>query len=1449
MYKLINIILFCFICCFLTLQAQTSESITPSLVINGINLVDGTVETSFSHLYTYEYKDKKVVRITENNPTHFESMEFAYFADRTEVMTNNQTKDIYHFDKEHTISKLEHYLLSSQKWNLYRSERLTWNKDLSPAIITRRVIEDAEGIAYLGYLSEFNSMGQMITETLVGNLSGNCQASLIFQKDGSLVDNGIESYTIHYTYDLENPELILTKTEDNGLITYFEYDSQTKKCVAKLRGNGSQLISRYFYEYDAQGFLSKTIVDDGQSFNKDDLTGVASRKIMEVQSSHTLSSYGQPLTVINKFYDLKSSQEVLLDKMVFTYSADGQLLKQDLFDANGDLKKSNADEQTHEINDSLAKEEYQLHEQRLISTDHYGNETYCFYDQLGRVIETRLPSILDTNDNAYQPTLKQTFNILDQVIQTQEQNGESTSYTYTIRNKPSLIEYSDGTTESYCYRLDGELEEQVARNGVRTLFSYDSLGRMIAKQIFSAGEVLLKELHYTYQGMLKASVTDDKSFTIYYDYDGAGRNTGYRYEDREGHVLQKTFAYDAIGQMFDPESDEIHAVNSSEVELDKQKDVEEIHTKEELILNERNQFVKVINKYLEDGSKYVTTYDALERPEHQVSYDAMGIKSSETDIRHDTNGHKILERHYKIFQNEVIGTYLITWKYDIQGHLIEICEGANTAYEKRTRYHYNQFGQLEKLVHPNGVCLNYRYNAQDLLTHMYSSDDSVDYTYAYDELLRLIEIYDKRTNHVQTFAYNHFNQLITVKNDEIALQYTYDDLGRKTCMILPDQTGIQYVYNNQDKLQVIERLDKDQNVIYSHQYTYEEETGRLIAENLIKNSGTLNYQFDTLGRQAGIKSAWWSQFIANQDRDRSGRILATHIIDPKGSYQQVFNYASNGQLSQENSNNYTSDSLFNRQSTDEQTWETNEINQLLTAADFQFVYDKNGNLTKKFHAQETHLYHYDALNRLIEYSKDQNHRIIYQYDAFNRRLAENLYSWQKDDNSWVLQDSYSYLYDGLSEIGKINAQGQMVELRVLGEENRAEAGAAVAIEIKDQLFVPIHDIFGSVRCLINTGDQSVSEFYRYSSFGEMTIYDAQGEQIDETAVGNFWCYFSKRYDPSTHLTFFGLRYYDASISRWITPDPSFFSDTPNLYAFVKNDPLNHYDLHGLFSISTLWNSGKQALLTCFSYLKSFDTKIKKRAKAAFELPPSVKNSFEKISQSLLCEWVSLLLGYVSSHSHNGVFGEREVDKIRITFINGILSTDDMLQENLDLISESHGGIKVHYVFRGTTGWIGDMSKAIVMRTCYVFGYRSIYAHHLAQTWRDLIEEMGGIDGGGMIIHYAHSLGGCDTDRARTLMTPEEQKMIRVFTFGSATLIRNEGFDNVINIVSANDGVSSILLEPLGRLRNYFDPNTNVRVYGTFSLTWLLRDHLLRGDTYRLILWQMGMDFKREFLEI
>jgi len=283
-------------------------------------------------------------------------------------------------------------------------------------------------------------------------------------------------------------------------------------------------------------------------------------------------------------------------------------------------------------------------------------------------------------------------------------------------------------------------------------------------------------------------------------------------------------------------------------------------------------------------------------------------------------------------------------------------------------------------------------------------------------------------------------------------------------------------------------------------------------------------------------------------------------------------------------------------------------------------------------------------------------------------------------------------------------------------------------------------------------------------------------------------------------------------------------------------------------IDQVWNFITESFLSCFQYMQSSALQAKISLNSELKLPDSCTEALESFFKTLVGKHTYMLMGPHFEETRVDSYGQHEMnDKVRVTFINGILNTNKMIEGSLKDISESHGGVKVHYVFRPTEGWVWDVSHAAAIKTAFSFGFRSYHAHLLAQLWRDLIQEMGGVNQGGVIVHYAHSLGGSDTDRARSLLTPEEQKMIRVFTFGSATMVRNEGFQSVINIVSVYDGVSSPLLEPFGHLRNYFDPESNIRFYPCFDkTTWPLCDHAFDGLTYSAILSELGVNFLNEF---
>lgn len=209
-------------------------------------------------------------------------------------------------------------------------------------------------------------------------------------------------------------------------------------------------------------------------------------------------------------------------------------------------------------------------------------------------------------------------------------------------------------------------------------------------------------------------------------------------------------------------------------------------------------------------------------------------------------------------------------------------------------------------------------------------------------------------------------------------------------------------------------------------------------------------------------------------------------------------------------------------------------------------------------------------------------------------------------------------------------------------------------------------------------------------------------------------------------------------------------------------------------------------------------------------------------------------GCLQEENHCGAVGYGEVnDKVRVTHINGILNGKNMCISTAQMISNFHGGVNVHYHHNSTDGFTWDFLGALSSR----FGIVTLTAEHLARSWGQLIEEMGGVNGGGKIIHYAHSLGGSDTYGALKLMSAEEKAMISVTTFGSPKIIPPDGLIGATNFVSQRDVIGLI-----GYVLGGWNHTTWV---GTIVGVPFV-DHLICGETYSDLMQALGEDFQKEW---
>lgn len=232
--------------------------------------------------------------------------------------------------------------------------------------------------------------------------------------------------------------------------------------------------------------------------------------------------------------------------------------------------------------------------------------------------------------------------------------------------------------------------------------------------------------------------------------------------------------------------------------------------------------------------------------------------------------------------------------------------------------------------------------------------------------------------------------------------------------------------------------------------------------------------------------------------------------------------------------------------------------------------------------------------------------------------------------------------------------------------------------------------------------------------------------------------------------------------------------------------------------------------------------------------------FEEGLEALLGEEHLFLFGYYPEEMESGVIGRGEVsDKVRVTGMNGMLYRKAECYNLVQTLSDLHGGVNVHYTYWPSKGWTKDLVHCALAKS----GLQNASSRKLAEVWKRLIEEMGGVDSGGVIHHYCHSIGCSSTEVAKNLLTKEEQKMIRVLAFGPATIIENEGFGEVMNYISVRDGVS--LLDPVDYVQAVCDDLPHVKFVGDLNGPPLI-DHTIINGIYMELLQMLGSHFQMQY---
>ncbi len=810
------------------------------------------------------------------------------------------------------------------------------------------------------------------------------------------------------------------------------------------------------------------------------------------------------------------------------------------------------------------------------TTDGDGNSRYFNYDALGRVTAESVP--FPASQTASANWWQQPANVL--VAYTYDAWGETIGTTrYTVDSGGN----AHTATTACVYDSFGRKTSETDSGGLTVTYQYDATDKLV-KAIYppvpSSGQTLSTEetfVRSSYNSDLVDAKVDRSGHTTYYTYDEYFRVVGTT--NPLGGVT--SIAFDPLGriaQQTDPASNTttyVYDIFNQPVKITNPDNVPVTHERIEQMTYDR--FGNLLTKTGAGG--YPITY----------LYDAVGNRVSMTDA----NSHVTVwtYNHFDLVATRTLPTddgKGETWAYtyDNAGRLQSRLDPLG----RTTQYAYNAYGQLSKIDYGSNAAIQpvtFGYDQQGRRISM--NDGSGDTAWTYDDAGRPATETQGRSHRTITDTYDVSSERIAMDVDSTDnpgnpwhTAYGYDNAGRLSTVFdsrLPASTapGITqgtfvYAYNSQSDL--VQSILAPSGATINKTY---DALGRLITLNGqgpvggTVNSFSYNYGSDgnvsTENTPAANKTYTYDANYQLSDQTATGSAAAHYTYTYDGIGNRVASTGTDSTSGNSSSVNYTTNS-------------TNQYTAVATTLNSQLsntnpIYDANGNTTNLGGSMLA----YDEENRLIEASA-AGHTSTYVYDGLGRRV-------ERDESVNGSTTSVThFVYDGSCVVEELDSGFNSVRSYTRGldlSNTRQGAGGVGGLLAMAQPAASgggwtaatyFSDRQGNVTDLVDFGGSNVAH-YAYDPFGGRV--SAGGAWADV----NPYQFSSKEYESAWGLYYYGHRFYNPTLGRWLSADPLQESGGLNLYGFVSNNPLNSIDPAGLFSWGGVAQFGVLTAATIF----------------------------------------------------------------------------------------------------------------------------------------------------------------------------------------------------------------------------------------------------------------------------
>ncbi|NLK12396.1 MAG: DNRLRE domain-containing protein [Candidatus Phytoplasma sp.] len=774
-------------------------------------------------------------------------------------------------------------------------------------------------------------------------------------------------------------------------------------------------------------------------------------------------------------------------------------------------------------------------------------------DSVG-VISYYLPFNPNTQDWQYQMTAIQIpYKTFDVTISLRYQgSGEvlfdnvflyhdnlKTDYKYDQKNGNLLETKNAQGTTSYTYNNNYKMTSITQNNQKLDIsYKYNNISQLSMNNVKAS-------YTYTSKNQIKETLLGDQSNQWFKS--SVGHTSDFQYINQTtnefGHQTNYEVNYltGLIDMVENANKDKTYFTYDSLGNLIKQEEIETI-TNAKIIKNIVYDEVNRLKSISIDGVTYEFLYDKLDRV---TNIKIAGIDYVTLNFLEETYNNKTYQTNKVSYQ-----------KY-----------GNNDTYY----FTYDNLDNVTKIRLNNKDLYEFSYDKSNRLTIYKDLVVNDIYFYSYDLANRLEQIIDQSGNKIN-YTYDTLGN-INGKN------YEFEGINRKVYYVYNQYTGeYEYTYYkvgnntikneylidtndslrrvNQINLIISTTLNLSTHISYLNPNTSYGNTSMMIDQiSYKKNNQTEHiheFKYDKLGNITEIKITGLQNELYNYTYDGFGRLIKEDIWIPTSSKTIEYTYDTKGNI------------------TNTKTYAYKNTSYLLEEK--QFIYD---DVWKDQLKEVSHYINHQLLEKTT-YSYDQIGNPIQILKQNSLQQETLIYEGRRLVSHTIGDITYNYTYNDSGIRTSISYQNKKVEFFLEGNKVLVEKHDQYVIyytyDINDELlsfnyqgneYYYLKNILGDITGILNEEGNLVAK-YNYDAWGNIIYQYDDGTNISNI---NPYRYRGYRYDNHTGLYYLNARYYDPTISRFISADSINYLDPSssaglNLYAYCDNNPVMYSDSEG-----------------------------------------------------------------------------------------------------------------------------------------------------------------------------------------------------------------------------------------------------------------------------------------------